>query len=272
MIASSEPNSQNEAPQEDDAWSMMGVYAEGGAVYLGSGWFLTAGQLGTEGEVVSFQGEDLEIDSESWASVYYALELPVDVHLFRVVDPGVLPVEGAVVLDRELELNDPLLLIGPGRDVKGEAVVVDGEQRFYQGESSQLKWGTSLVSRFEEEHDGKGFRSSTFDTSLAHGQAQALEGDIGGGVFVEDEVTGQTFLAGIIIASSLRKDPLGTYAYKAPSVDMEQSSWTRSVNLFAYRNQIEEIVSPPNRNVWLWVTVFVGFLLGLLFLGRWKRA
>jgi hypothetical protein len=153
----------------------------------------------------------------------------------------------------------------------GEVVTVDREQRFYQAEDSRMKWGRSLVSGFDQAHDAMGFRSRTFDTSLAHGEAQALEGDTGGGVFVAEPGTGATVLAGVMIQALLGKDDRGTYAFKSPSVDTQQSSWTRSVDLFHYRDQIMDIVEPTPRRPWMWAVAMVGFIVWLLRLARKSR-
>jgi hypothetical protein len=270
FVEPGDPNRQHQAPEQDQGWQAMAEVENGGAVYLGNGWFLTAGRLGTDATEVRFQGEELSIDPATWTPVLHTLELEADARLFRVQAPERLPQTRISLIDRELNLNDPLLLIGPGRDV-GEVVTVDREQRFYQAETSRMKWGRSVVSAFDDAHDGLGYRSRTFDTSLAHGEAQALEGDTGGGVFLVEPGTGGAVLAGLIIHAGLRQDDQGTYAFTSPTVDAQQSSWTRSVDLFHYRDQIMDIVHPEPERPWIWAVAMVGFIAWLLRLARKTR-
>lgn len=263
FVDTGDPNRQDGPPETDSGWHLVGTYEQGGAVYLGKGWFLTAGQLGDGGTTVRFQGEEIAIDPDSWTPLLHSLELSVDALMFRAAAPESLPEQGAVILDRELALNDPLILIGPGRDV-GEVVQVENEQRFYQDDSSRMKWGRNLVSAVGDTHDGKGFRSRVFDTSLAHGEAQALEGDLGGGVFVRESESGTIHLAGIIIQAILREDGRGTYAFKVASTDSLDSSRTRSVDLFHYRDQIRHLLVPRARTPWVWGVLFIGFVIWMV--------
>jgi hypothetical protein len=263
FVDTGDPNRQDGPPESGEAWQLMGSYGEGGAVYLGKGWFITAGQLGDEGTTVRFRGEEIAIDPDTWTPVLHSLELSADALMFRAAAPEALPAQGAEIPDRELAMNDPLTLIGPGRDV-GEVVRVENEQRFYQGDSSSMKWGRNLVSAVGDTHDGKGFRSRVFDTSLAHGEAQALEGDLGGGVFLRNAESGTVNLAGIIIQATLRKDERGTYAYKVASTDSLDSSRTRSVELFHYRDQIRHLLMPRTSSLWVWGVLFIGFVIWMV--------
>ncbi len=220
----------------------MGVYNSGGAVYLGNGWFITAGHLGTGAGSVSYDGSSYAIDGSSWVTLKNPDTSSVDSRLFQITTPGSLAASGASIVDSALSLDDDLTMIGNGRDVS--SVSTSGiETKYYEGSVSNMKWGQNTIDSFEADYSGAGYTSDTFQTILTTGTAQGLDKDSGGGVFVYDADTDQYQLAGIMIAA-LRYSDGSIYARKINGLP-ELSSWTKSVDLYQYRDQIIAVVPEP---------------------------
>ncbi|MDF3130909.1 trypsin-like serine protease [Kiritimatiellaeota bacterium B1221] len=258
FVGTNDPNSNTSAPVDDQGWSYMGVYNTGGAVYLGNGWFITAGHLGTGAGTVNYDGSSYAIDGSSWVTLQNPDTSNVDSRLFQITTPGDLATTGAQIVDSALSLGDDLTMIGYGRDVS--SVSTTGPwTKYYESTTSNKKWGENTVDSFVSDYSGAGYTSDTFQTVLTTGTAQALDKDSGGGVFVYDAATDSYQLAGIMIAATRYSDEGGIYASKWNGV-AANSSWTRSVDLYQYRDQIVSVIPEPAP----WI--LAGGALGLLFL------
>lgn len=247
FIGTESPNSNTSQPTGDQGWSSMGIYNTGGAVYLGDGWFITAGHLGTGGSTVNFDSVNYAIDSTSWRNITNSDGSNADIRLFQLSEPSSLSASGSAVNTAALSLNDSLTMIGYGRDVS--SISQQGQTiKYYEGTVSQMKWGSNQISGFQSGYTGAGYTSEIFETTLGSGTAQALDKDSGGGVFIHDDVSDQYLLAGIMVGALRYQDANGIYALSSPTA---QNSETYSVDLSVYSDQINQAIPEPTTGIFI---------------------
>lgn len=255
LIGTETPNSNNSQPAGDQGWSSMGIYNGAGSVYLGAGWFITAGHLGTGAGTVKLGGTTYSINGSSWTSITNSNGSNADIRLFQISDPGAILSSGSQINSASLGLNYQLTMIGYGRDVS--SVSKQGATiKYYQATVSQMKWGSNQISGFQSGYTGAGYTSEIFETTLGSGTAQALDKDSGGGVFIYDDVSENYLLAGVMIGASLYPDANGIYAVDSPT----QKSKTYSVDLSVYGDQINQTIPEPSTAILL---VGIAALLGV---------
>ena len=249
FVASEVPNRNHSAPEEGAGWSSVARYSAGGAVYLGNGWFITAGHLGRDQTEVRWHDETYTIDIHSWKSATPFDNYRADVRLFRVEEPDAIVHPGVKLLKRPLEEGETVWMIGHGRDI-AEQVDTETEIRYKEGSKNRLKWGTNTVGTFKERFEAMDFTSHVFETKIAPGQAQAVTGDSGGGVFVLDPETGEPLLAGIMVAAGLEKRGGHTWIVMPTDPDIPSAS-TQSVYLNAYHDRIQKVIQPTPYTSWM---------------------
>jgi hypothetical protein len=267
FIASGTPNGNTSAPVGDRGWSSMGIYNGASAVYLGNGWFITARHMGSV-STVKFNEVNYSINSSSRTSITNANGSYADIQLFQVVDPAAISASGSRVNAGALGAGTSLTMIGYGRNVssivtnKYNSQGIQTQVRYYEGTTSQMKWGGNTISGFSNSFEsvGFGFFSDVLQTTLSSGKAQALDKDSGGGVFLYDNVSGDYLLAGIMIGAVRYQDANGIFAVTDtgnPSIN----SKTYSVNLSAYSSQINQAIPEPTTGILL---VGVGIVFGAI--------
>lgn len=246
----------------------MAGYRGMGAVYLGKGWFLTAGHAGMGVNRVSFQGKEWAINPESWREVRNPNTSQVDLRLFRVADSADLPAAGAKVSEAPLREGQDVILIGRGRLAR-EVVPTEQGYKAYLGDPGPMQGGKSRVMGFRKDHVAMGFTSDVFETLWQKGGAQAVDRDSGGGVFVLDAESGEVQLVGVLIAATQFRDADGVYVRFSTA---EPRARSIAVDLAVYRKQMMQILH-PRLPMWLVIGLICGGLLAVFFGGRelWFR-
>lgn len=273
FIASGTPNANTTQPAGDQGWSSMGIYNGAGAAYLGNGWFVTAGHLGAAATTVKFDSVNYAIDSSSWTRITNSNGSYADARLFRLASPSAILTPGAQINSEVLSTGTSLTMIGYGRNVSsivtnqyttgsGAKRQTQTQVRYYEGTTSQMKWGVNEISGFSNSFEsvGFGFYSDVFVTTLYTNKAQALDKDSGGGVFVYDDVSGKYLLAGIMIGAVRYSDTNGIFAV-TDTGNSSLNSKTYSVNLSAYSDQINQVIPEPATAVLL---VGIGVVFGVV--------
>jgi hypothetical protein len=250
FVATGTPNANTSSPADDRGWSSMGIYNGAGAVYLGNGWFVTARHLGTA-STVKLDSVNYAVNSATWTSVTNSDGSYVDMRLFQVSDPGAISAPGIQVNTSALSEGESLTMIGYGRNVSSIATNtynggLQTQVRYYEGTTSQMKWGYNQISGFSNQFEsvGFGFFSDVFATTLSSGSAQALDKDSGGGVFVYDGVSGTYVLAGLMIGAVRYQDGNGIFAV-TDTGNPGINSRTYAVDLSAYSDQINQVIPEP---------------------------
>lgn len=247
------------APADDPGWNNVGAIGFGGGVYIGYGWVLTANHVGS-GDGITLGGVKYPMLpgtghrlTNAGAAGQTAL---TDLAMFRIATPS--PSLSFIHVASTAPANgDTVTLIGRGRLQQAAATYWDvntasptwvwtettaelaNEAGFKTNATKSMRWGTNVV-------DDRGWASvgginvnalrTTFDPFVSTDEAQVVNGDSGGAVFVKQ--AGQWNLAGIIIAQGLLPDQPGgtsTAAFYNTSI---------FADLSYYRPQIVAIVVP----------------------------
>jgi len=236
-------------------WDYIGTYGAGAAVYLGDGWVLTAAHLLTH-NTVTFAGVTYTVDS----GPRYQLDNPddawfgdlgkTDLVMFRLAStsgspdwPALAPLN---IASSPVQTDTDVVMIGNGYnrqaspvgyDSDWTAVSVDSEECMYSGfryaGTKSLRWGTNVVSAGPflslaikpGELSSFGFLT-TFRDGASDSEAQAADGDSGGGVFGLDGT-----LLGIMVGKGqLAGQPGNNLAL--------YGNQTYTIDLSYYRSQI----------------------------------
>lgn len=166
-------------------------------VYLGEGWVLTAGHVGTG---------PLELDGDLYAPVPDsrvrlvgpAGSRPPDLALFRVAPRPPLP--RLEIAKHAPRVGEALLLVGCGAG-RGERFEWQGRVGYHWAAPPIRRWGTNRVALTGldvAQGDSSTRVFSTLFSAGERGEAQAAHGDSGGAAFVSRR--GVWRLAGILIA------------------------------------------------------------------------
>jgi len=257
IVATSTPNSNTNAPVGDRGWSSMAIYNTASAVYLGGGWFITAGHLGTGAPTVNYRATNYTINSATWVALTNANGTAADARLFQISTPSAITGGTGISINQlSLSSNTPVTMIGYGRNCTNVVIYPQyAFSHYYMSTNiSAMKWGTNSIDAFTASYTAAGFVSSIFETDFDYGEAQALDKDSGGGVFVYDSNSGSYLLAGLMIAvSNLYADTTGIYAIAGASGGINSSyySKTYAVNLSKYSTQILNVIPEPGAVVML---------------------
>ncbi len=183
------------APADDPGWANVGVCNGWTAVYLGSGWVLTAAHVGASN--IDLEGTIYAADINSRERVYNPDGTAADLMLFRIDSEPDLP--SLKISAESPPIGSPIVMVGSGLG-RGEKTTGLGRVGFFWQAPSLKRWGTSMVHEYL--HDQSIGNTDAFATRFsiaktAH-EAHAAHGDSGGAAFAYLE--GRWHLVGIILA------------------------------------------------------------------------
>ena len=234
VVDSADPARNERAPKDDPGWANVGYRAGTSAIYLGSGWVLTARHSGFG--PVEFDGAVYEPvqSSQVWLEVPDGSKRKADLILFRLDPAPDLPaLELADTSPREGTAT-VIVGFGSGR----AATVARGPVRGFRIDGRRKRrWGTNRVDPGRVDLPGPNAATTRcFGMSFLRGgsdhEAQATVGDSGGAVFVREPDGWR--LAGLILSVK-----------KLPGQDLEEvlfGNATYAADLSLYRPQIERVL------------------------------
>ncbi|MGD9418727.1 MAG: trypsin-like serine protease [Verrucomicrobiota bacterium JB025] len=226
-------------PSGDQGWSSVGTANGASAVYLGDGWVISAAHVGAG---------TFNLDSYSFSYVAdTAVHLLNPDNTSETSDLVLYQIEG-----EGLDSLTPASLTSATIIFPNQSVTMIG----YGGGTKS--WGENTVEPLPYELELNGYvtqsRYTDYDAAI-DGQAQAIGGDSGGGVFTYNNLSGEWELIGIMLAISDADESGGT----------SNGDLTLFANLIEYRDQIDEIMSTPEPST----TLLLG--LSMLMVLRRKR-
>ena len=239
LIDSGDGTGNTSAPSPDPGWDHVGTPGGKTAVYLGNGVVLTADHVGPGdlrlGGVVYplVPGSDVRIDNGDGTEA--------DLVLFAVHPQPPLP--PLTIAASPPSVGTPVVMIGRGRN-RGAATSWDPDgglpfnelDGYEWAAGSTIRWGTNEISDLPGERvfDTEVIET-VFDASGTVHEAQAVNGDSGGALFVWDG--GSAELAGILLA-------VGYFEGQPPETSFYTQT-TIAADLSFYRDQIEDAVAMP---------------------------
>ncbi len=246
------------APSDDPGWGNVGAIGVGGGVYIGYGWVLTANHVGS-GDGITLGGVKYPMLSGTGHRLTNAgaagKSSVTDLYMFRIANPSVsLPF--IHVASTAPANGETVTMIGRGRLQQANPTFWDindssnpwiwtettaelaNEAGFKADGAKEMRWGTNAIDNrgwFNVGVDVLGL-GATFDPYVSTNEAQVVNGDSGGAVFVKQ--AGAWNLAGIIIAQGLLPNQPGGTSTAA----FYNTSFF--ADLSYYRPQIVAIVVP----------------------------
>jgi hypothetical protein len=221
-----------EVPPDDPGWANVGSCNAWTAVYLGSGWVLTAAHVGVSN--IDLGGTMYAADFGSRERVFNSDGTAADLLLFRIQpEPDLPSLEIAV---ESPPIGTQIVMIGSGLG-RGEKTAGRGRVGFAWAAPSIKRWGTSLVHEYL--HDQSvGFTdafATRFSIARTAHEAHAAHGDSGGAAFARLDDRWQ--LVGTIMAVDAHPgQPARSAAY---------GNRTIIADLSRYRQFIRSIIDAP---------------------------
>jgi hypothetical protein len=247
------------APGDDPGWNNVSIRGNGTAVYLGNGWVLTAND--TTGGSMTFNGQTFsEVPGTAFSLTNNGAvgkTANTDLKMFQIngIPTGVATLPIATTTPT---VGTAVTMIGGGRD-RGAftqwsvnqttnpwtwtEVSSGGSAAGYQALAARsLRWGTNAVAGTEQ-WISTGSQDvlttwTRFEFADGTSEAQAVEGDFGGPVFVKNG--GQWQLAGIMVAVA------GYSGQPSPELTAVFGNDTFMADLSYYRSQIVAVVPEPS--------------------------
>jgi len=246
------------APSDDPGWNNVGAIGVGGGVYIGYGWVLTAGHVGS-GDGITLGGVKYPMLPGTGRQLTNAgaagKSALTDLFMFQIAKPS-LSLPFIHVASTPPPNGETVTLIGRGRLQQANPTYWDvnsssnpwiwtettedlaNEAGFKANGAKEMRWGTNAIDDrgwFNVGLDVLGL-GTTFDPYVSNNEAQVVNGDSGGAVFVKQ--AGAWNLAGIIIAQGLLPNQPGGTSTAA----FYNTSYF--ADLSYYRPQIIAIVVP----------------------------
>jgi hypothetical protein len=155
-------------------------------IYLGNGWVLTAAHVGAG--TFTLNGASYEVIADSAVSFYNASGMQADLTLFQIAG---LTGEGISLYSGSL-VDSELYLLGYGGGVFGWGTATIPNNSFYTHDANDPK-----LPYFSETFVVPSYSYNSIN--LYSGNALAISGDSGGGVFIYDDYDGEWKLAGVMV-------------------------------------------------------------------------
>jgi hypothetical protein len=230
LIDSGDGSGNTSAPPDDPGWDYVTVSAGVSAVYLGNGWVVTANHVAA-GDVV-LGGITYPDVPGSKIQISDGMGTFADIAVFRI-DPypawPLLPISS----DSNI-VDEQVIMIGQGRDRgASQSACVPPKNGYLWAGTQTKRWGENVVDAYATVLDTSSFYTEFSKTGLTH-EAQAANGDSGGGVFVKNGSSWE--LAGLMFA-------IAGFSCQ-PANSSFHGNLTYISNLAAYRDEILPIVRP----------------------------
>jgi len=209
VISTASGDGNTNAPVDDPGWANIGILGGGTGIYLGSSWVLTASHVGAG----SINLGGISYGALAGSTVQLTNSTPgksllTDLIMFRIeAEPA--GIGALTLMSSPPTLSDPVVMIGSGRD-RGSFIQWDvdtgadpwtwtqvssgGNFAGYQTLPTRaIRWGTNTISTLDVwaavnvggVRDVRSF-VTTFDILGGADEAQAVNGDSGGGVFFKN--------------------------------------------------------------------------------------
>lgn len=230
IIDSGDGTGNTTAPGDDPGWDYVGLRAALTAVYLGNGWVVSANHVAAGTLILDGIGYPYVTDSK--IQIDDGGGTLGDLAVWQI-DPypawPLLPISSEASL-----VGKKVFMIGQGRDRGAAQTACAPPKDGYLWEGSKTKrWGKNVVEAHVNVLNTDSFYATFDESGLTH-EAQAADGDSGGGVFVKNG--GQWELAGVMFV-------LASFGCQ-PTDSAFHGNLTYSSDLAAYRDQILPIVRP----------------------------
>ena len=234
VLASGTGSGNTTAPADDFGFANVGKSRES-AVYLGSGWLITANHVAHESVVL--EGVRYETLPKSKVRLRnYRARISPDLAMFRLREVPDLP--SLPIRPMPPEVGQLVFLAGNGYG-SDAAAEFRGNPGWSWSNEKHLRWGTNTVRTVGLIITVKqGNATSAFETDFSGGQAtkheaQVAVGDSGGGAFIKRGDTWE--LAGVLFAAD--RNP------EQPKRTSIQGNLTLIADLSVYRDQILAFVA-----------------------------
>ena len=223
-------------PLDDPGWANLGIRGGLSAVYLGNRWVVTADHVGIGS--VTFGGVSYDAIPGTTVSFTTAPGQLADLIVFKLrADPG-LP--ALAIASAPPPIGKAVVMIGKGRN-RGQWNGTDG---WLWGAGTAMRWGTNLVGSAPANVTIGSKVSRAFATDFTSSpppqvtanEAQAAEGDSGGGLFFKP-LNGSNWELGGLLFAILTRDNPPTSAY--------YGDLTYAVDLSFYRSAILAVTTRP---------------------------
>ncbi len=276
------------APVDDPGFANIGKLNSASAIYLGNRWVLTAHHVANSLPAsVNFGGTSYATEAATWQRLNNnstpGMTVSTDLVLFRLAtDPGLASLS---ISSAPTVTSDPLVMIGNGRNratslTSWDVTVGPGSaddvwtvvtppppadrSGYLASSGNSIRWGENLTSSTGLDVTGSHGTVRSFTTTFTDGggavanEAQAVQGDSGGAVFIKNG--GNWELTGMIHAvANFENQPGGT-------TSAVFGNGTYIADLSFYGAQIEAIVAVPEPAL----TMLYG-LAGISFALRRRR-
>ena len=239
LIESGDGTGNTTAPSPDPGWSNVGERSLWAAVYLGDGWVLTAHHVGA-GPVI-LDGVTYPYLPSLVTRIQNGDSSNADLLVFGLAPPHP-PLPDLILASTAPSVGEAVILIGNGL-VRGAATSWQPNSPFpptiegYEwGVTRAIRWGTNEITAPPMSANFNTTAISTdFDEGATPHESQAVNGDSGGALFVEN--AGSWELAGMLYA-------IDAYVGQ-PAFTSLYGNRTYSVDIAHYRDAILDVTSVP---------------------------
>lgn len=228
------------SPSKTLGWQNVGPRGSVTAIYIGNGWMLTAHHVAS-GEVVldgvkysAVPESRIRLDDPEGGA------LQPDLAVFRIhPSPELRELE---ISSSAPEVGEPVIMVGCGRD-RGGKFTWNGIAGFSLASTRTKRWGSNRIEEVGQNYttrytNTRGF-STSFDPFDTRHEAQAVNGDSGGAVFIKRR--GKFELAGVLF--SITKFP------EQPEDSILYGNSSYIVDLSHYREQILNLIRTEGTSI-----------------------
>ncbi len=235
LISTDDGTGNTTPPAEQPGFSNVGIIKGLSGVYVRNGWVLTTNHVGVG--PIELGG----IVYEPLADSKFRFQNPdgslTDLIAFKLIDRPPLP--DLVLSNAPMSMNTFITMIGNGRN-RGAPTTWMGTDGWEWGAGRAMRWGTNVVSRADVTVLGtRSFRTNFDDIPspvTGEHEADIINGDSGGAAFVGSGIDAE--LAGILFARAVPENqPADTSLYGNDGI---------TIDLFAYRDEILEVIDTPD--------------------------